>query len=531
MDKASEMGQTSATGSVQLFVGQFLSTIVLAISTIVLGIFILQSDYGLYMVAFVPASICHLFQDLGTGPAIVKNCAQCRAENKGTDLRNLILAGVSFAVLSGAILTIMIISLSSFLASTVFNKPASALLIVFASITILSTALISISQNVFVGFEKMKFSSYTMIFQAFVQGISATLLVYFGYGALGAVLGYTLASTAASVLSLLFLYFGIFKKLPARGENQTQLFLTLKKLLKYGIPLAIGGILAGGLSQFTNFIIASFYSSTLIGNYRIALNFAVLLTFFTIPITTVLFPAFSKLNPQNERSVLKSVFTSSIKYASIFVVPVTLATVVISHSIIYTIYGAKWVFAPDLLILSIIGNLFVILGMLSVTSFLQALGETKTVMKLNALTLVVGIPASYFVARMFGLYWMLFTIALIGVPSLIIGLRLIQKRFDAKIDIASSVKVLLSTSVVAVITYFFLNSIQVAVWIQLLSGLAVFLVLYLIALPLSGAINQMDIANLRGMFRRLGLVSKILNIMLSALEKVLNLISQIKRKE
>ena len=55
MDKALEMGQASAKGSLWLFIGKMLSTVILAIGVIVLGWFISESDYGLYTIALIPA--------------------------------------------------------------------------------------------------------------------------------------------------------------------------------------------------------------------------------------------------------------------------------------------------------------------------------------------------------------------------------------------------------------------------------------------------------------------------------------------
>ena len=72
MDKALEMGQASATGSLQLFVGKIVSTVALAIGIIVLQLFIQQSDYGLYTVALVPAATFLLFQDWGIGSAMAQ---------------------------------------------------------------------------------------------------------------------------------------------------------------------------------------------------------------------------------------------------------------------------------------------------------------------------------------------------------------------------------------------------------------------------------------------------------------------------
>ena len=529
MDKALEMGKTSATGSVKLFIGRAVYTIVLGFGTIVLGLFIRQADYGLYTVAFIPVTAFLLFQDWGIGYAMVKFCAQCRAKNNNEGLRSLIITGLSFSIVTGTALTLLCFALSSFLASTVFNKPETAFLIALASVNILLLALLNISQNFFVGFERMEFYSYALICQAAIQAVSAPLLVYLGYGALGAAVSYTLASASACALSLIFLYKSIYAKMPSNEEKKASRY-NLKTLLKYGVPLAVSGIMSGGLSQFTNFIIASFFNSALIGNFRIAVNFSVLLTFFTIPITTVLFPAFSKLDPRNEGAVLKSVFTSSVKYAAVFLMPVTLAVIVFSHPLIYTIYGAKWPFAPNLLAANIIGNLFVILGSLSVTIFLQGVGETKLVLKLNLLSLLIGAPISYVVAREFGLYWMLIASALTGLPSFLLAIQFIRKRYDATIDFQASIRILVASLVVAAVSYLLVSALTVSEWLKLAVGIVVFLILYLISLPLSGAVNQTDVDDLRGMFHGLGPARKVLELLLRVPETILNAISKIRRR-
>ena len=70
MDKASKMDRASATGSFQLFIGKIVSTVILAVGTIILGIFILEGDYGLYAIALIPAITMLLFQDWGIDAAI-----------------------------------------------------------------------------------------------------------------------------------------------------------------------------------------------------------------------------------------------------------------------------------------------------------------------------------------------------------------------------------------------------------------------------------------------------------------------------
>jgi O-antigen/teichoic acid export membrane protein len=523
MDKALKMGKVSATGSFQLFIGKVLSTLILAVGTIIVGIFILESDYGLYAIALIPATTMLLFQTWGTGSALVKYCASLKAANKEGDLRKTIVAGLTFNVATGIALTVLSLLIASFIASTIFSKPESAYLITIASITILFTALFTASQSIFIGFERMKLSTITTICQATVHGLLSPLLVYLGYGALGALTGYTVAYATSGIIAVTLLYFTIFRKLKPDATNKANILQTLKPMLKYGIPLAIATIISGGLIQFYSFTMAAFVDVTMIGNYRIATNFAVLLTFFAAPISTVLFPAFSKLDPRNEHQLLKTVFAASVKYTALFLIPATMAMMVLSQPIISTIYGGKWPSAPFFLTLYVITNLLPILGTMSMGSLLTALGETKMLMKMYLLTLCIGVPLAFILIPSLGILGLITVSIVAGVPSMIIGLYWIWKRYETKAELRNSAKIFLASSTAAIATYLLLSVLNAANWVLLATGVALFLAIYLTAAPLIGAINQTDVNNLRAMFSGLGIISKILEIPLILVQKVLNI--------
>jgi O-antigen/teichoic acid export membrane protein len=86
---------------------------------------------------------------------------------------------------------------------------------------------------------------------------------------------------------------------------------------------------------------------------------------------------FSKINPQEERELLQTVFTSSVKYTAILLVPATMAVMALSKPMISTLFGEKWVYAPFFLTLYVINYLFTIFGSLSLGSLLTGLGEDK----------------------------------------------------------------------------------------------------------------------------------------------------------
>jgi len=66
------MGKDSASGSLQLFIGKTVSTVITAVGTIILGILIHEADYGLYAIALIPAATIGLFQDWGVGSTMTK---------------------------------------------------------------------------------------------------------------------------------------------------------------------------------------------------------------------------------------------------------------------------------------------------------------------------------------------------------------------------------------------------------------------------------------------------------------------------
>jgi len=521
LDKASEMGRISAVGSFQLFLGKLISSTALAVGTMIISVFILPTAYGLYTIAAIPASTFLLFQDCGVGMAMTRFCAQCKAENRERDLPKIIIAGMTFELATGCLLTIISLLMASFLAFAVFKKPASAFLIELISVTILSSAVSGASQSVFAGLERMKFSSYAMVSQAIVQGTLSALLVFLGYGALGATIGYTIGSVVSGLTSAFLLYFVILRRLSSQFAFKSDLIQTLKLMLKYGIPLSISIIVSGILLQFYFFLMAIFCSASIIGDYSIATNFAIIMTFFTVPITTVMFPAFSKINPQKERKLLKTVFATSAKYAAILIIPATLALIVLSRPIIGTLFGNKWSYAPLLLSLSVASYLLTVFGSLSTSTLIPALGETKFYMKLNLLSLLIGIPLGFILIPELGIIGVILSALLDGIPGMFIGILWAWKKYETVIDFKSSAKILLTSLIAATITFLFFYLLNLTYWIQLIIGFVLFCAVYLTITPLLGAISREDIKNLRYIISSLGTISKILEIPLTLMEKTL----------
>jgi len=512
------MGKTSATGSFQLLIGVAASTIIMAVGAIILGRLLTPDEYGLYGIVLIPLTTINLFRDWGINSAMTKYIASLRASQKTEEIHSVIAAGLIFEVASGIALSFLSLGLATFIAIAVFGRPESAFFIQVISVSIIAGSLLAASQAVFIGFERMELNSFTLICQAIVKTVVGPILVVLGYSVLGAVIGYSLGFIAAGTIGLVTFYIMLYR--PLRKEGTSNITKTFRTMLNYGWPLGISSIFGGILTQIYLFMAPSFVDNTLYGNYLVASNFTVLLTFLTIPISTVLFPAFAKLDTENDDELVKKVFTSSIKYTSILLVPSTIAMMALSGPIVGTLYGEKYAYGPFFLTIAVIGNLFALFGSLSAGNLLSGLGETRILMIQSVITLIIGLPIGFILIPSLGITGLIIASTVAGVPSLLWVLHWIWKQHGAKADFKSSTKILFASVIAAFVAYLPTIFLNAADWIKLVTSLAVFLVVYVLGAPSIGAVSADDIKNLRNMFSGLGVITKIINLPLFVAEKV-----------
>ncbi|MDH5771257.1 MAG: flippase, partial [Candidatus Bathyarchaeota archaeon] len=502
------------------------STIISAVGIVFVALLLTEDEYGLYTIAFISPALFTLFRDWGIGSAMIKHLAQYRSENRITEMKNVLASGLLFKLALGIILFVICFSLAGFLATNVFHRPPETKLyfmIQIASIIILTDSIVVASQSTFIGFERMEFNSLTMICQSCLKAFLAPLLVLLGYSTVGAVLGHTIAALVTGALAVMILYFMFYKKTYGAGNDGLNLGDTLRTLLRYGLPLSPSIILTGLLPQFYSFMMVIYCSNLMIGNYSVAVQFSVLITFFTMPIATVLFPAFSKLDSEREMETLRMVFQSSVKYAALLTVPVTFAIMVLSKPLVSTLFGGKYGDAPLFLTLMAAFYLYSGLGTLSLGNFLNGQGETRVTTKLALITLGFGLPLSLALIPAFGITGLIVTTLVAGIPSLAVGLWWVRKHFGVAVNWRASAKIFLASAIAATVTQTVMLQLDIQDWVKLVVGGIIFLATYFIVAPLTRAVDKSDIDNLREMLSDLKPFSKLFDIPLSIMEKLLTI--------
>jgi stage V sporulation protein B len=527
MSKAANIAKISAKGSFHLLWGLVVSTVISAMGTIFIARLLGSDLYGLYTVVFTAPLLISTFKDWGVNTAMIRYTAQYRAEGREDEVRSIFISGLMFEIILGATLTAISFILSGFLATNIFSRPQIAPLIQIASIIILAGALTNAATAAFIGLERMELNSVMLVCQSAIKTLVIITLVILGLGTTGATIGNITGAMMAGIIGTLLMW-ACYKSLLKSNNHKLEIKAYLTMMFNYGLPLSIATIISNSFVQFLSFLLPIYYpkDNIMIGNYGVAINFIVLISFFASPIITMMFPAFSKLNPDKDKQALKNIFQFSVKYAAILVVPTAALIMSLAEPAVSTLFGNTYASAPLFLALLSIIYTYAAFGNLSSGNLINSQGQTTFYLKLILLQVAIGFPMGYLLIMHFGIVGLLATSLTCGIPSLIIGLGFIKKNYGVTVDWQSSAKIITSSAIAAALTYTLIAQLNFASWIRLLIGVVIFLVIFVTAILLTRTIDKSDINNFRVVTSSLGPIGKIVNKLLNYIEKIVTAIKR-----
>ncbi len=527
MNKAGDIAKASARGSFHLLWGLVISTVIASVGTIFIARLLGSDNYGLYTIALTTPTLIATFRDWGINSAMVRCVAQCRAEGRENKIRGVYVSGLAFEITLGLILSLVSLAFAGFIATVAFNRPSLAPLIQIASFSILAGGLINAATAAFTGIERLELNSIMTVFQAIVKTALMILLVALGFGTTGATIGYTIGFGTAGTIGLILIW-TLHRKLPQPENNSTGVKEQIKSMFAYGMPISLATIVSSFQGQFYAILLPIYYvtDNSVIGNYGIAANFVVLITFVSLPISTMLFPAFSKLNPEKDRETMQNVFQSSVRYATILVVPTAALVMCLAQPAVTTIFGTTYDTAPLFLALLSITYLYTAFGNLSTGNVINSQGETKYQLKLTVLTATIGFPMGLALILNFGVVGLIVTALISSLPSLFISLGWIKKKYGLTVDWKASAKILATSLVTAAITYTVVTTVKFSPAVRLVLGVVVFLVLYVVLAVATRTVVKADVTNLKVMASGLGPVTAVVNLCLNVVDKLMTAFGQ-----
>ena len=488
-----DLVKTTTKGSLILLIGQVSSTLILAAGMLLVARFLGPSRYGSFSKAQSVIGIAVLLMNLGVYPALIKFLAKYRHEGKDEYLRVLIEAGFIITVSAAIIITIIVYALSGVIANGVFNEPEQELFIKYLSISIIGQALSTLAQGITIGYERMELRSLISISYSFIKSLISPILVYIGLGTIGAIIGHISPIILSGLLGVAFIII-IYRNQQSETQAITH-FEAINMIISYGFPLYLSSLLSGLLPQIYTTLLGVWETNERIGNYSVAINFSVLLSFVTLPINTTIFPLFSKL--EKNQKELEFLYINAIKYSTLFGYPIIFTIIALADQIIEVLFRPNYFYAAYFLRIYMLA--FILIGIGSVANGPLLSGQNRNDLNFKSTIgkFVIALPLSYYLIQNYGVVGLLFTFFISNLVNDGINLLYIHRFFGFKINVKFLLKMIIISLVSCFSVYQVVNLTSFHPWIELFLGGFLSVFIYLFGVIVLRALTKQDYMYLR----------------------------------
>jgi stage V sporulation protein B len=508
--------QNSAKGSLILLIGQVLSTVLSAFGIILVARILGATSFGVVSVALVPLGFASIISDWGVSSALTKYLSQYRHEDKPENRRLLIESALIMNTIIGIALSFALYLSSSYIAQNLFKQPEIEILIKYSSLSLIGTSFLRTSWAVAVGYERMELRIGTTIIYSLLKSIVGPVLVYLGYGPVGAILGGSTPVLFSGMIGLVIIWTLWRSETPIKPSmNHIE---GMQFLLQYGYPLFLSALIAGVIPSITSFLLALNVSNELIGNYNAGIRFSTLIAFFSMPIATVMFPLFSKL--ENDYIALKTVYQNSVKFTAIVILPVAMVITALADQIVTVIYDTGYEQTP--LFMKIYLLIFILNGFggINTGNLLNGLQETRVNLHASIVGFLTTIPLSFILIPRIGVIGLMTASILGSTIGLAYRLNWVQSNLKFTILWGTSTKTLIASAAAYLATTLFVSLIQTNPWIQLTLGGLLYLATYFTAIITLKILTPTDLNYMETIFSSLGPFSNVFLMILRVIGKL-----------
>lgn len=504
-------------GMSYLFVGRIISFLVSLVGSLIVIRFLNPYDYGLLQISLSIPFIFSLFSDWGILQAVSRYVAKYRTSRYYEEIGNVIYSALFFKLFLSLILTIICYVSADFLTITLFHKPEIAQHVRISSFIILSEPLYTVAASSFLGFEMMELLTFFSVLQQFLTDITMPIFIFMGFRLLGVVTGVVAVSFLSGFIGLAIFFFFIARPMKISCKMSIK---TLNNLFKFGFPLALSGLFGNGLARYYDFMTATYCPAVDIGNYKAAAKIGVIQKLVTNPVSLVLLPAFSKLNVGKDEVLMDQVLGKSVKYLSLFLVPIAISFIVLSKSFTRFFFGIEYNIAWLYLVLISISWLFIGFGGGPISNFLVAQGETQIILRARVLTVIIGGAMAFFLIPTYGIIGFFAADLTCSWPAYIILLKKAM-RYGIHFPFKRTMKVYISSllAVASIMPIVCLSNLTDVV--RLVVSALIFLCVYLSIVLKSGVINREELEFLKSTFDSIPYINRLIKFFINLFERLL----------
>lgn len=393
-----EKSLTKATiqGTMWAYVATYSGKFLVFISTIVLARLLSKEDFGVAGYALVAISFLEVVQGLGISSALIYYRDDPQRKDTGFWL-----------VLGFGVILFGITWLISPLAGWFFHDPRAIEVTRILGLTFPLSALASVHNALLR--KELAFGRKFIpeLVRSLSKGIVSITLALMGFGYWSLIIG-QLVGTAVSIIAF-------WRVMPWRPRFRFN-FQMAPDLLKYGSGIIAIDTMGMLLLNVDYLLIGRFMTAAALGLYTMAFRLPeLLIKQFSGTVAQVVFPAYAKMH--GDTAMLSRGFLQTMRYVSLFTVPLGLGLALTARPFVLVFYSAKWEAAAPVMVAI---SLYTLLRSLTFNAgdIYKAQGRPGLLTKLSLVQAIFLIPGIYWAvtvpASLEVVGWVQTAVALLG---------------------------------------------------------------------------------------------------------------------
>jgi O-antigen/teichoic acid export membrane protein len=409
----------------------------------------------------------------GINPAIKKRLSEGKSDRHV--FAGAALQSVLFLLVTGGILVF----------KSQFNAYVGADVTEYVVLLLLTTNLLNIVRHVLEGKNLVHISGFLKPSDTILRNLSQVMVVFFGFGLTGMLVGYAVGSFVAGLLGLWFVSLKV--KRPTSEE--------FEGIVSYAKYAWLGGIRSRVFSWIDVTVLGLFVSSTLVGVYQVAWLVGSFFAMFGTAISRTLFPVISNLSTNDSYERVGELMTSSLSFSGLFLIPGFVGAFLLGD-LVLTLYGAEFSQGTEILTILIVAH-FLYTFQRQFSSALNAVNRPDLAFRVNGSFVGINVVLNFVFISQIGWVGAALASLLSACICLVLGFIMMRRivTFSLEEPCIEILKQLTAAAAMGVVVYFLrqqLGDALVPLIVMVTSGGMVY---FLVLLAISGRFRHVVARN------------------------------------
>ncbi len=318
-------------GAFWTYFGHFILVTSSLFTNILLARLLDKDNWGVFSLVLSLVSFFSAFSDVGFNYTIQHKLASS-IDKRASAVKRIVGVLLRYKLFLLVLATVILLFLAGTdVLTNLFKVENGTIYFVVGAVFFLFFNIMGTFDSVFLGLKQFRDSSLTLSVYHVLRLFLSSLLVFFGFGISGAIVGFVIALAITTAIQIYFLR--SFLTLAGRADE------SLMNQFSYGFNIGLASMAMNILLYTDSVTIGLLVNATAVGFYRIASGIATAAGGAIGVINKVLFPIFSSESDKKKSTVQ---FNRSLKYAVIFSIPAFVGLAVVSDVLVGVFFGVQY---------------------------------------------------------------------------------------------------------------------------------------------------------------------------------------------